>query len=339
MELARSSSAQSNSQMNENQIDSILCEIEGYVAKVNELFEKRKLFYSEDISFFENLLKQINNSLSTLSPVAEPTIQNHRLSNDPIGLLLNGFTTKFQTIQAEIKTKVIPVLKEQQEHHINCASTFNTKFNGVLNEMKKVIRLFQEKCSKERASQKEQSLDDCVKKIFVVGNQFHSYYTNFYDKIPSFEEKLKTELISAEVYLNKAALYENTTIEEITKLITDSFPYLKSYTQLERIIKPEDTIVYYQAKITTAFFSMKCVQGPPIIFSNAMTGKIWESEPIKTQFHARVWENYSPQNDDELEVHKKEMVLVIEPTEHLYWKVKKENQTGYVPYNILEPLT
>ncbi|OHT03281.1 hypothetical protein TRFO_29373 [Tritrichomonas foetus] len=309
-------------------------EIQTYVTSIVYMYENLKQFFQADLNYFEDANKNILSLISSLTLLNDQNKGNTVFNDstvEPVAFLINSLNPSFMIINKEINA-ILPKLKEQLSTSTKAAQQFTQKTTSIIYDIRKSVKTCFEKTNKDK---QKQTLG--AKGALELGSHLHHYYSDMYSDLISEQEKLRQLIIDADMFIGKQMKAEEEIISLGSSVIADTFPFK----DIEKTIVPrieKEKVADYHQKIKAAFFALFTATGPPKSNEKEIVPHVW-SDLQGDKFKARVWENFTPRFEGEIEVSRKEIVTVERVTMQQHWEVKRSNGiTGMVPAAFLEPL-
>ena len=242
------------------------------------------------------------------------------------------FGCALRDVHDEISKNSLPKLRDQLGQLVNAQSTFSQKSKAILNDVRTAFRNWEQNCSQIHTK----SDSNYVANAFQLGERLDTEYQKVIQMLSDYQKQITVEIATIEATMSKILKSEDSIIQTLAQRFCTGFQFLPTIQVTQRTILSEQLVSSYSDKIESTFFEIQNCFGPSIIQEEEMAISDWKSDQ---QFYARVWENYSPQNPEEIELVQGELVSVQSSPLHGHWFVKRANsQTGYAPSSILEPV-
>ena len=151
--------------------------------------------------------------------------------------------------------------------------------------------------------------------------------------------QITCDLNEEDGFLTNVKESEDKVIIEFAKTMNVGLPFISDLPGVKREMQVNECVPYYAFFVNELIIELRSNCASCHLPPRECASKKWPSEDEIAPFYARVWENYKPKNEAEIEVFKKETVKVTQSGFSDYWLVQKTNtKVGYVPCSLLEPV-
>ena len=151
--------------------------------------------------------------------------------------------------------------------------------------------------------------------------------------------QIKNDLKDEDTFLNQVKDNEDKIIFQCSRTINVGLPFIDEVPEAKREVLENERVSYYAFFINELITELLSNCSSPHFPNRESAAEKWVIDGETAPFYARVWKDYKPQNDSEIEIFKKETVKVTKTGFTDYWLVQKtNNETGYVPCTQLEPV-
>jgi hypothetical protein len=253
------------------------------------------------------------------------------------GLIHSTLHVSFRNLQIQLKDKAMPELKEQLALLSRSAQAFSSAGHALVNEMRKISAAYYEKTGKSRSQQNDSDIGTVILSVCDFGSTIHAAFSDLYARFESCEQKMNQELTKAHSVMTNALKSEDKIIRELVQTLSVGFPFAELVKAPRRTLNSEDSIRFWQTKISSAFFSLKSGESKPI-YCRGTIPKEWVNREVSGGFYARVWGDFDADSEGKVRVQRKEIVLVLRAGSS-YWDIERSNgERGCVPSAVLEPV-
>ncbi|EAY07008.1 Variant SH3 domain containing protein [Trichomonas vaginalis G3] len=317
----------------------IINQLEKILTAASSLYDSRKDQINSDISYLENVYKIMTGLTASLGFKSDNPFLMHSFYSLPAGIAFEEMYKSFNNIASNINNEALPGLKK-------CVSQLTSSKQKVSNNIKQNMYTLRKNAAKyyETAtgiakSRETFSILDNLDNQYIHGNQSHSSYMTLLQTIIEVEDATKADLNEQEKLLGQIKETEASIIEKSCQTISTGLPFLKDIPNKKREYQDTEEVPHWRNIILQVFLELKTTHTIIPVSPRESAGFDWMSYGKMTPFYARVWEDHTKANNDEIDLTRKETVKVLQVDYGNYWVVQKSDEsTGLAPCTKLQPV-